>query len=155
MHAQTFRCLHAAFDLEPLYTGLYNPRWLPTPDENTPEISVNVESLRLEILFSEPPPPPQDDLSPRRSHTAGTGLDEPGVPHAMTQQTKQEGFFSLQASADGFLRVDCTRTLEHEGTLSFQADVGVKPEETTAAQVAAREEFARPLKNRQRQRVTA
>ena len=39
-----------------------------TGRQYTMEMNVEVERLRLEILFSEPLPPPQDDLSPRRSH---------------------------------------------------------------------------------------
>ena len=35
MHEQTLRRLHAGFDLESLYTGLYNPRWPPTFEEFT------------------------------------------------------------------------------------------------------------------------
>ena len=31
-HAQTLRRLHAGFDSEPLYTGLYNPRWSHNPN---------------------------------------------------------------------------------------------------------------------------
>ena len=59
---------------------------IPTPDESTLEMNVDVEKLRLETFFSEPP-------SPRRSHAAGTGLDEPGVPHDVTQQTEQDRTF--------------------------------------------------------------
>ena len=61
MHAQTLRRLHAGYDSEPRYTGLYNPRWPHNPEEYTPEMSVEVERLRLEIIFSKPPPPPQYD----------------------------------------------------------------------------------------------
>ena len=63
--------------------------------------------------------------SPRRSHAAGTGLDEPEVPHAVMQETEQKVAFSVQASVGGFLYVDCTRTLEQEGTILSQADIGV------------------------------
>ena len=73
MHEQALRRLHAGFDLEALYTGLYNPRWLPPSEEFTLKINVEIERLRLEILISEPPPPPQYDLSPRQSPTASTG----------------------------------------------------------------------------------
>ena len=57
-----------------------------------------------------------------------------------------------QASVDDFLHVDCTRSLDREGTNLLQADVGVKPETAnTKAQVAAREEFARvPIGRQQR-----
>ena len=32
MYEQTLRRLHAGFYSEPLYTGLYNPRWPPTSE---------------------------------------------------------------------------------------------------------------------------
>ena len=35
MYAQTLRRLHAGFDPEPFYTGLYNPQWPPDPGEYT------------------------------------------------------------------------------------------------------------------------
>ena len=112
-------------------------------------MNVEVERLRLEILFSQPP------LS-RRSHAAGTGLDESGVPHTVPQQTmEQEGTLSLQVDVDGFLRVDSTRIPEQGANLPSQADVGVKPEETTTTQVAACQKFARLLKKRQQRGVTA
>ena len=96
-----------AFDSKPLYIGLYNTRWAPNFEEFTLEMSVEVERLRLEILFSQPPPPPQYDISPGRSHAAGTGLNEPGVPHTVTQQTEQEETFP-QSGVDGF----CVLTLQ-------------------------------------------
>ena len=52
MHEQTLRRLHAGFDSEPLYTGLYNPRRSPTPETFTLDMNVEVESLRLEVLLS-------------------------------------------------------------------------------------------------------
>ena len=33
MDEETLGRLHAGFDLEPFYTGFYNPRWPPTPEE--------------------------------------------------------------------------------------------------------------------------
>ena len=131
MHAHTSRRLDTGFDSEPRYTGLYNPRWLPIPDENTLKMNVEVEKLRLEILFSEPP-------SPRRSQAAGTGLCEPGVPHAVTKQTEQEKTFPFQADVDGSPHINCTSS-EQEGTISLQAYVGVRPKTTTTtAQVSSR-----------------
>ena len=50
-HSQNLRRLHTGFDSEPLYTGLYNNRWPPDPKEYTLEMNVEVERLRLEILF--------------------------------------------------------------------------------------------------------
>ena len=152
MHAHR---LHAGFYSELLYIGLYNPRWLHSPEEYKLKISVDFERLRLKIPFSQPAPPPQYDTSPRRSPAVCTGSDESGLPHAETQQTtEREGIFPFQASVDGFLHVDCTRSPDQEGTNLLQADVVVKPEATTA-QAAAREDFARPPKNRQQRRVIA
>ena len=108
----------------------------PTPEDFTLDMNVKVESLRLEILLSQPP-------QRRRSHAVGTGLDEPGVPHPEMQQTEQGGTFSFQAGFDGFLHVDCSRIPEQERTSSCQADVGVNPETTTTVQVAARQEFVK------------
>ena len=85
MHAQR---LHAGLDSEPLYTGMYNRRWLRTPEESKLDMDVDVERLRLEILLSQATPSPQDDLLPRRSPAVSTGSDEPGVPHTETQQTE-------------------------------------------------------------------
>ena len=114
---------------------------------------VEVENLRLKVLLSQPLLQPQNSLSPRRSPAAGTGLDEPGVPHPEMQQTKQEGTFPFQAGIDGFLHIDCMRIPEQERTSSFQADIGVNPE-TTTVRVAARQEFAK-LPMAQQQRGTA
>ena len=93
------------FDLEPLYTGPYNPQRLLSPQEFTAEMNVEVESLKLEILLAQIPPPPQYELLPRRSPAAGTGLDEPEVPHPVTQQTEQEITFPLQVGVGGFFHV--------------------------------------------------
>ena len=79
----------------------------PTPQNFTSEMNVEVDILRLDILFSKPPPPLQYDLSPRWSPAANTGLDEPGVSHNELQQTEQEITFPFQTGVDGFLHVDC------------------------------------------------
>ena len=77
------------------------------------------------------------------------------MPRAEMQSAEQEGFFPLQASLDGFLPVSWTSP-EQKTTISLQADVGADDEETTTtAQATAREEFARPPKNRQQRRVTS
>ena len=75
------------------------------------------------------------------------------MPHTVTQQTDQEVTFPLQAGVDGFLRVDSTRIPKQGVNLPSQADIEVKPETTTTAQVAAFQEFARTPKNRQQQGV--
>ena len=149
MDAERFR---AGFDSEPLYSKLYNPRYPHSPEEHTLEIKVAIERVRMEIVLSQPAPPPQCDSSPRRSPAVGTGLDEPGVSRAGTQPTEKEGIFPLQASLDG-----CTiPEQEWTTTILLQTDVEVNDAETvTNTQAAAREEFARPPKNRQQRRVTA
>ena len=38
--------LHAGFDLEPLYNGLYNPRWPHSPEDFTLKMSVDVEKTK-------------------------------------------------------------------------------------------------------------
>ena len=152
MHEHTLRRVHAAFYAKTLYTGLYNPRWLPNSEGFTLAMNVKVERLSMEILLSQPRTPPRYNLPPQQSPVAGTRLDEPGVPHTVTQQTEREGTFPFHSGIDGFLCVDCTRIPEQGGNLPSQADVGVKPETTTTAQVTARQEFARPPKNR-RQRT--
>ena len=122
------------------------------------------------IVLSQPESPPKCDISPRRLPTVdteseepetprrspaiGTGSDEPGVSRA--ESTKREEMFPVQASVNGFLRFNCTRP-EQECIL-LQPDVGVddeKDQPTTSQQAAAREEFARPTKKRQQQRMTA
>ena len=163
--------LRSGFNSQPSYTKLYNPRWPHTPAEYALETRVDVERLKLEILLSQPAPPPQCDSSPRRlpavdtrsdkpgtprrSSAIGTGSDRPGVSRAGSRSTEKAGIFPLQVSADGLLRVNCTST-EQECIL-LQPDVGVDDEEqiSTSEQAAACEEFARPPKKRQKQRVTA
>ena len=127
MYAQR---LHAGFDSEPHCIGLYHLRCPQIVEEYTLKMNVDVERLKLKILLSEPPPQPHCDLSPRRSPTVGTGLDKPGVPYSVTQQTAQKGTSPFQADVDGFFHVDCTRILDQEGTVLLQADVGVKPQTT-------------------------
>ncbi|CAN0207771.1 unnamed protein product, partial [Ascophyllum nodosum] len=80
--------------------------------------------------------------------------DDLGVSRAESQSTEREGTFPLQASVDGFLYVSYTSP-EQECIL-LQADVGANIRKTTSSeQVAAREEFARPSKKRQQQRMTS
>ena len=51
-----------------------------------------IERLKSEFLLPQPAPPPQCDSSPRRLPVVGTGLNEPGAPHAETQSTEREEF---------------------------------------------------------------
>ena len=127
MHAESLKCMHAGFDPEPYYTGLYSPRRAPTPEEFSLDLKVEVESLRIEVLLLQPLPPSQYDLPPRRSPATSTGLDEPGESHPEMQQTEQEETFPFQAGVDGFLHVDCMGIPEQGETLSIQADVGGEP----------------------------
>ena len=60
-HEQTLIRLHAVFDLELLYTGLYNPRRPPTPEDFALDMNVEIESLRLEFSLSQPLLPPLYD----------------------------------------------------------------------------------------------
>ena len=98
--------LHAGFDLGPLHSKLYYPRWPHTPAEYTLEMIVDAERLRMKLVLSQSAPPPQCDSSPRRSPVVGTGLGEPGVPRAETQSMERKGIFPLQASLDGFTSLD-------------------------------------------------
>ena len=64
---------------------------------------------------------------------------------------------ALQASVDGVLRFNNCTSPEQECIL-FQPDVGVdgdRDQPTTSQRATAREEFARPTKKRQQQRMTA
>ena len=54
------------------------PRRPHTPDKFTREIKVDVEGLRMEIIFSQPASS-QCDPSPRRA-AVDTGSEEPGTP---------------------------------------------------------------------------
>ena len=113
----------------------------------------------MEILLSQPAPLLQCDSSPRRlpafvtgsdepgtprrSTAIGTESDEPGVSRAETQSTEREGSFPLQASVDGFLRVNCTSP--KQVCILLQLDVGIDDNDETTpskAQAGARKEFA-------------
>ena len=60
------------------YRNMVIPRRPHTPDEVTLEMKVNVEGLRMEILFSQPASS-QCDPSPRRA-AVDMGSGEPGTP---------------------------------------------------------------------------
>ena len=129
------------FDSESLYSKLYNPRW--------PHI------LRMKNVLSQPAPPPQCDSSPRPLPAVDTGSGEPALPRVETRSTESEGVFPLQC------RWFFARQLHKPGPGGYyyflQADVtnDVEITTTTNAQAATREEFARPPKNRQQQRMSA
>ena len=74
----------------------------PTAEEFTADMNVEVGRLKLEIILVQLQSPPHYDLSPRRSHVTGTGLDKPGVSHTVTQQTEQDRAFTFQAGVDVF-----------------------------------------------------
>ena len=63
-HEETLRHMHAGFDPQPFYARLHSPRRPPTPEEFTLDMIVEVESLRLELLLSQPLLP---QLLPRQS----------------------------------------------------------------------------------------
>ena len=90
MDAQHFR---TGFGSEPFCTKLYNRRCPHTPAEYTLETNVDAKRLRMETILSQPAPPPHCDLSPRRFPAVGTGLNEPGAPHAETQSMERKGIF--------------------------------------------------------------
>ena len=166
MDAQRFRTNLVS---EHFYSKLFNPRWPHTPNECTLEMRVDAERLRMEIVLSQPAPPPQCDPSPRRlpavdtgseeprtprrSPAIGTGSDEPRVSRAETQSTEREESVPLQASADGFLRFNCTSP-ERECILS-QPDVGVDDNDeatTSKVQAGTRKEFGGlPIGRQQRE----
>ena len=156
MDAKRFR---TSLVSEPFYSKLFNLRWPHTPDEFTLEMRVDVERLRMEIIFSQPAPPPQCDPSPRRlpavdteseepgtprqSTAVGTRSDEPGVLRAETQSTEREEIVPLEVSVDEFLLFNCS-SLEQEFIL-FQPDVGVDDNNeatTPTVKAGAHKEFA-------------
>ena len=151
------------------YSNMLNLRRPHTPDEFTFEMRVDVERLRIAITLSQPAPQPQCDPSPRRA-AVDTGSEEPGMPRQspaigtesdgpgvsrVETSTEEEGIFPLETSMDGFLHFNFTSP-EQEYIL-LQPDVGVDDEKentATTQQAAAREEFAKPTKKRQRQRTS-
>ena len=67
--------------------------------------------------------------------------------------TETEEIVPLQASVDGFLRLNCTSP--DKECILFQSEVGVDDNnQATSQQAAVREEFARPSKKRH-QGITA
>ena len=88
-HKETLRRMHGGLDPKPFYTGLYGPQRPPTPERFNLHLKVDMDSLSMEIIFSQPLPLPQYELPPRWSRATGTGLDKPGEAHAEMQQTEQ------------------------------------------------------------------
>ena len=136
---------------------MFNPRRPHTSDEFTLEMRVDVEPLRMEITLSQPAVDTgsEEPGTLQRSPAIGTRSGEPGVSRAQTS-TDTEEVFSLETRMDVVLHSNCTSP-EQECSL-LQLDVGVDDKKETTAnsqQAAVREEFARPTKNRQRQRTTA
>ena len=74
MDAQRFR---TSLVSEPFYSKMYNPRRPHNSDEFTLEMRVDVECLRMEIIFSQLAPRPQCEPLPRRLTAVDTGSEEP------------------------------------------------------------------------------
>ena len=91
IHEQHFL---AGFHSKPLYTKLYNPRGPHIPEENSLEMRVDVERLRMEIALSQPAPPLQCDSSPRRLPVVIRGRMNPerrdGYPRLVRNQMNPE-----------------------------------------------------------------
>ena len=142
------------------YRNMVIPRRPHTPDEFTLEMKVDVESLRIKIILSQPALS-QCDPSPRRA-AVDTGSEGPGTPPrspAIGAGSEEFGTSRdpFKASIDGFLNPNSTST-EQECVLLHQPDVGVDDEKETTAtsqQAAVREEFASPTEKRQQQGTTA
>ena len=145
-----------------------------------PETSVQPDDVMGEHRTGENSPSSQCDPSPRRA-AINTGSEEPGPPprspatgtgsgpgvsQPETQIMEEEDIFPFETSMiDGFLHSNCTSTKQQ--CILLQSDVGVndskvQPEvgmddsnDATTQQAAAREEFARLSKIRQRQGTTA
>ena len=141
------------------------------------ETSVQPDDVIGEHRAGENNPSSQYEPSPRRA-AVDTGSEEPGTPPrspaidtgsgpgvAETQIMEEEEIFPFETSMDGFLRLNCTSTKQE--CIFLQSDVGVndnkvQPEvrmddsnDATTQHAAAREEFARYTKMRQRQGTTA
>ena len=150
-----------------LYRNMVIPEHPHTPEEFHLRMKVDVEGLRMEIIFSQPSSS-EGDTSPRRA-AVDTGSEEPGTPtqspaiskgsgpEAQQSETQmQGGIFPFEASTDGLLDKNITSTKQEEPALLCRQDVGVDDEEketTSTQQAAVRKEFVSPTK-KQRQRGT-
>ena len=149
------------------YRNMVIPRHPNTPDEFTLEIKVDVESLRMEIIVSQPASS-QCDPSPRRA-AVDTGSEEPGTPpqspaigtgsgpgvSQLETSTKEEGTFPPETSMDGFRHPNFTSP--EEECILLKPDIGVDDNDEATAftvQASAREESAR-LPIGQQQGMTA
>ena len=97
------------------YRYIVIPRHPRTSAEFTLKMKVNVEGLRMEIIFSQPAPPQYDPLprraavdtgseepgTPPRSPAIGTASDGPGVSR-FEASTEEEGLFPLETSMNVF-----------------------------------------------------
>ena len=152
------------------YRNMVIPRHPHTPNEFTPEMKMDVEGLRMEIILSQPASS-ECDPSPRRV-AVDTGSEEPGTPPQslaistgsglgapQSETHTQEEMFPFETIVDGFLRSNFT-SMEQEYIL-LQSNVGVndnrvQPEvgvddnnDTTTQQTPVREEFVSPTEKRQ------
>ena len=142
-----------------------------------PETSVQPDDVIGEHRAGENSPSSQYNPSPRRA-AVDTGSEEPGTPPRSSAigtgsgpgvsqpetQIMEEEISPFETSMDVFLHSNCTST---EQECLLQSDVGindnkVQPEvgmddsnDSTTQQAAAREDFARLTKMRQRQGTTA
>ena len=143
------------------YRNMVIPEHPHTPEEFNLQMRVDVESLRMEIILSQPPSS-ECDPSPRRA-AVDTGSEEPGTPPqspAISTGSGPEGeIFSFETSRDGFLRSNCT-SLEQEYILvqsreeyillQVQPEVGMDDSNNaTTSQDTTREESARLLIGKQ------
>ena len=152
-----------------LYRNMVIPEHPHTPEKFHLQMKVDVEGLRMEIILSQPSSS-ECDTSPRRA-AVDTGSEEPGTPtqspaiskgsgpEAQQAETQMHGgMFPFEASTDGLLDKNVTRTKQEEPTLLCQQEVGVDDEEkqtTTTQQAAVRKEFVSPTKKQQQRGTTA
>ena len=158
------------------YRNMVIPRRPHTLDEFTLEMKVDVEGLRMEIIFSQPAssecdPSPrraavdtgsEEPGTPQQSPAISTGSEEPGTPlqsPVIGTESEEPGISRapFETSMNGFLHSNFTST-EQESALLHQQDVGVDDDdkETTATtqQAAVRDEFVSPTEKLQRQGTT-
>ena len=144
------------------YRNMVIPNHPDTPDGFTLQMKVDVEGLRMEIIFSQPASSKCDPSPQRAAISTGSGepgtppqspaisMGSPGVSQAETQM--EEEIFSFEASMNGFLNQNFTST-EQESALLHQQDVGVddgeKETTTTTQQAAVRKEFVSPTEKQQ------